>query len=238
MKFVGDIIITDPCYIMIKKEKDYRSFPNWWDFYSKSYKYIDKNGKECYYLPNATDYPDVECMSFEDYVKKDLKLDASSLDKKTYFYLKKLYSLSLELISKSKIFDSEKKNFDFAMEKWKAENMDDWERTNYGINADILGIKNYLVSDTGYGDWSCTTLEKRTNKKLGEFCADAGMVGVFLLDEVLKYNPNFDYYTQRPWTTTLIKNFNGDIEIKRNDEDGVYIEGKGNINFYTIQTGL
>lgn len=36
MKFVGDIIITDPCYIMIKKEKDYSSMPNLMDFYSKN----------------------------------------------------------------------------------------------------------------------------------------------------------------------------------------------------------
>lgn len=238
MKFVGDVIITDPCYIMIKKEKDYNSYPNWWDFFSKSYKYTDNDGKERHYLPNAIDYPDVECMSFEDYVKKNCKLDIHSLDRKEILYLKKLYNFSLELISKSKTFDLEKRKFDLAMEKWEKENMDDWERTNYGINACILGLSKYLVSDTGYGDWSCTTFEKRTNKKLGEFCADAGMVGVFLLDEVLKYNPNFDYHINRPWTTTLIKNFDGDIKIERNEENGVWVEGTGNINFYTVQTGL
>lgn len=42
-------------------------------------------------------------------------------------------------------------------------------------------------------------------KNIGGFCADAGMVAVFLLDEVLKYNPNFDYHINRLWTTTLIK---------------------------------
>lgn len=34
-------------------------------------------------------------------------------------------------------------------------------------------------------------------KNIGGFCADAGMVAVFLLDEVLKYNPNFDYHINR-----------------------------------------
>ena len=29
---------------------------------------------------------------------------------------------------------------------------------------------------------------------LGSFCADAGMATVFLLDEVLKHNPDFDYH--------------------------------------------
>lgn len=34
-------------------------------------------------------------------------------------------------------------------------------------------------------------------KEIGHFCADAGMVAVFLLDEVLKYNPGFDYHINR-----------------------------------------
>lgn len=62
-----------------------------------------------------------------------------------------------------------------------------------------------------YGDWSCTTFNSDTKKPIGEFCADAGLVGVFSLKEVLKYNPKFDYHTNRKWTTTLIKNFTGDV---------------------------
>jgi len=74
---------------------------------------------------------------------------------------------------------------------------------------------------------------------------------VFLLDEVLTYNPDFDYHINRPWTTTLIKDFDGDIVIEvvnveyedeetgeiREDEE-VQVIGKGNINFYTTQTGF
>ena len=51
---------------------------------------------------------------------------------------------------------------------------------------EVLGIKNYICRDTLYGDWSCTTYNSDTHEKLGEFCADSGMVGVYLLDEVLK----------------------------------------------------
>lgn len=263
MKFVGDIIITDPCYIMIKKEKDFLSMPDLLDFYSKKKTKTGSDGNEIVLCPKAEDYDDAEDITLEDYLKSIKKYDKENVlifstmfpkqeslfiewykngyNEKVERFFTKFYFLKKEngiLEKKSRKMSEEYNSYLVAMEKWEAENMDDWECTNYGINADILGIKNYLVSDTGYGDWSCTTLEKGTNKKLGEFCADAGMVGVFLLDEVLKYNPNFDYHIQRPWTTTLIKNFNGDIEIKRNDEDGVYIEGKGNINFYTIQTGL
>lgn len=126
---------------------------------------------------------------------------------------------------------------------------DDWKACNYGENMEALNIKTYLTRNTIYGDWSCTTYKTEDNEELGQFCADAGLVSVFLLDEVLAYNPDFDYHLKRPWTTTLIKDFDGEIEINvvpykyedegRNYEDEeVRVIGKGNINFYTTQTGL
>ena len=45
------------------------------------------------------------------------------------------------------------------------------------------------------------------------FCADAGLVSVFLLDEILKYNPAFDYHINKKWTTALIKDFNGTVKF-------------------------
>jgi len=127
---------------------------------------------------------------------------------------------------------------------------DDWNACEYGENMEVLGIKTYLTRDTIYGDWSCTTVNKDTDEAIGEFCADAGLVSVFLLDEVLSYNPDFDYHINRPFTTTLIKDFDGDIEIEvvdveYEDDDGntkedqeVQVIGKGNINFFTTQSGF
>lgn len=134
---------------------------------------------------------------------------------------------------------------------------DDWELCGYGDDMEILGIKNYICRDTLYGDWSCTTYNSDTKEILGQFCADAGMVGVFLLDEVLKYNPGFDDHIECPWETTLIKNFDGEIEFEIVHTEGVYeddsefhnkgdkweddevsVIGKGNINFETHQTGF
>ncbi len=127
---------------------------------------------------------------------------------------------------------------------------DDWDACEYGENMEALGIQNYLCRNTIYGDWSCTTFNTDTEEIIGHFCADAGLVAVFLLEEVLKYNPNFDYHINRPWTTTLIKNFDGEItldvvDISGTDEDGdewedseVRAIGEGNINFYTTQTGF
>lgn len=106
----------------------------------------------------------------------------------------------------------------------------DWEKCGYGDNMEALGIKNYICRDTICGDWSCTTYNSKTREKIGEFCADSGMVAVFLLDEVLKYNPDFDYHIERPWTTTLIKDFDGDIDFKVVDDE-VKVVGNGNIDF-------
>lgn len=134
---------------------------------------------------------------------------------------------------------------------------DDWDKCCYGEDMEALGIHTYLCRDTIYGDWSCTTFNSDTKEKIGDFCADAGMVGVFLLDEVLKYNPDFDWHETRPWTTTLIKDFDGEVEYKVIHTEGVYeddtkwykkgdkweddsvsIVGIGNINFETHQTGF
>lgn len=80
-------------------------------------------------------------------------------------------------------------------------------------------------------DSKFTTLES-----LGNFCADSGQVGVFLLDEVLKYNPDFDYDLNKPWITTLIKDFDGDIKYYIDNDTEAHILGVGNINFCTTQT--
>lgn len=72
----------------------------------------------------------------------------------------------------------------------------DWHYCEYGEYMERLGIKNYLTHDTIYGDWGCTVFDSDTKKPLGHFCADAGLVSVFLLDEVLAYNPNFNYHSE------------------------------------------
>lgn len=122
---------------------------------------------------------------------------------------------------------------------------DDWDKCEYGDKMEVLGIKNYKVRNTIYGDWSCTTFNTDTKEPIGEFCADAGLVGVFSLKEILEYNPDFDYHIERKWSTTLIKNFTGDVWFKIDTHEGseyndksVHVVGKGNVNFRTEQTGL
>lgn len=101
---------------------------------------------------------------------------------------------------------------------------DDWDSCNFGSNLEVLGFKRYMTRDTLYGDWGCTVYNTDTNQPIGEFCADAGLVSVFLLDEVLKYNPDFDYHKERTWTTTLIPNFSGMVQFVVEHTEGVYKE--------------
>ena len=96
-----------------------------------------------------------------------------------------------------------------------------------------LGFTKYMERDTIYGDWSCTTFDKNTREELGEFCADSGMVGVFMLDEVLKYNPGV-LDTLPEYCRTIIRDFDGDVQFKVSekrwtvDEDTSYAK-KGQV---------
>lgn len=101
---------------------------------------------------------------------------------------------------------------------------DDWATCAYGENMEALGVTHYMTRDTLYGDWSCTTFDTDTKEAIGEFCADAGLVSVFLLDEVLKYNPDYDWHITKPFTATVIKDFKGTVEFAVKHIEGYYEE--------------
>ena len=137
---------------------------------------------------------------------------------------------------------------------------DDWDKSNYGEDLSVLGINNYLSRSTIYGDWGCTTyrttdlnVREHVNKIMksdfitipdednyqGKFCADAGMVAVLDMAEVDKYNPDFrNWIKEHDWCGTIIKDCDGYIEIYEGSYKDVHVIGEGNINFYTLQTGL
>lgn len=148
-----------------------------------------------------------------------------------------------------------------ACEKYFAEynEKDDWSRCDCGYNMEAVGISTYFTEDTIYGDWGCSTYKvvedpyKVINNfveaeekgedyridcfKLGNFCADAGLVSVFLLDEVRKYNPDIDeWIASHSWCITTIPDFDGEVNYYVDKNKEAHIIGIGNINFFTIQT--
>lgn len=117
---------------------------------------------------------------------------------------------------------------------------EDWEKCEYGEFMEVLGITNYFTNNTIYGDWGCTTYNSDTNEVLGRFCADAGLVSCFELDEVRAYNPDIDTWIEKhPWCVTKIPNFTGEVYTEFNeDKDCLSVIGNGSVNFYTLQTSL
>lgn len=188
MKFKGNIIITDPCYI-IKECLEENPYPCPWDK-----KYMDSPYRD-------------------------------------------------ELIKQYK--------------KWEDAH-NDWKKCESGQNMKALGISHYICADTIYGDWSCTAYKITEDPykvidsfvengkdcgvnyhKLGNFCADVGMVAVFDLDEVRKYNPNIDeWIASHNWCITTITDFDGEVNYHIDKQGYAHIIGIGNINFFTVQTGI
>ena len=138
---------------------------------------------------------------------------------------------------------------------------DDWRKCRYGTNMEALGISTYFTESTIYGDWGCSTYKIEENpyevvdnfveayeneedyeiecSKLGDFCADAGLVSVFLLNEVRKYNPDIDkWIEEHSWCVTIIPDFDGEVNYYVDKSNEAHIVGIGNINFFTTQTEL
>lgn len=107
---------------------------------------------------------------------------------------------------------------------------DDWEKCRYGEEMSLLGFSNYLYIDAG-DEYGCTVINTDTNERIGKFCTDSAVLVVLLFDELLNYNPDFRDHIDYPNSNTLIRNFDGYIEV---DEEKFIIFGKGNVNFTTV----
>lgn len=71
---------------------------------------------------------------------------------------------------------------------------------------------------------------------LGEFVTDGGSLGIYYLEEVLAYNPEFEKTRQNmPWISTVIYNFTGNAYLVKNKIPlhPIQIFGTGSTNFYS-----
>lgn len=102
---------------------------------------------------------------------------------------------------------------------------DDWDRCDCGKNMEVLGFTNFMVSSSFQGDVSNKLFNVATKEVIGGCCCDSGQFGVFLLDEILKYNPDYDYQNQSNKNIAVyIKDFEGEVLFKKLEIEGVYIK--------------
>ena len=146
--------------------------------------------------------------------------------------------------------------------QWNRDPMNDiaykFECEQKGVKPEYKRIKpayhdeHMMVSSTIYGDWSCTVyncsyeelqnriVSKQRVKKsdiIGKFCADAGLVCVCSAKHY-SMPENFS-----DWVYTIIPNFTGIISFyiivdDDGDDDSLIVEGEGNVNFCSTQTGF
>lgn len=252
VRFVGDILITDPCYIIREDRKmNYNAYPKMEDYYSK-YKIIG-DGHKGYPTPDM--YEDVTWVDMKKPFNNIVEA-AKSSDKWTqatesydkWIRGKKTKDPNIRRVAISPTYEAENKAYNEAVTKWEEEQEDDWGKCCCGEAMEKLGLNTFIVCDTIYGDWSCTVFNSLTKEKMGEFCADSGQVGIFLMDEVLKYNPDLDLPKH---CATIIKNFDGHVRVnKKNNGKYIYdgkeyddivaeVEGVSKaLNFKSAQTGF
>lgn len=225
MNFNGTIIITDPCYIIKEcplecpKPEDFNLS---YSIHSKPYDQYSTPDELAYKA--ACDKYWKERSEYDDWEKCEYGENMETLGITTY-------------ISESTIYG------DWSCTTWSTPNRD--------VENQIEEL-NKLCADAcraeeeyGWDSTQSKECEERISKdtvdivKLGNFCADAGMVAVFLLDEVLKYNPEFyKWIEEHPWCVTVISDFDGDIQYHIDKCGDAHIIGKGNINFFTTQFSL
>lgn len=254
VRFVGDIILTDPCYIIREDHKrNFNTYPNIEEYYSK-YKIIG-NGHKGYPTPDM--YEDVTWIDMERPLRPyELPIThrthereheaAEAFDK--WIRGERTQNPRIRRVAFSLTYEAENQAYNEAVKKWEDEQVDDWENCCCGEAMEKLGLETFIVCSTIYGDWSCTTYNTLTKEKLGEFCADSGQVGIFLMDEVLKYNPDLNLPSH---CATIIKNFDGHVRVnKKNlgkfvldgeEYDDIVAEVEGiskTLNFKSAQTGF
>ena len=228
MYFKGDIIITDPGNFV---RDDRIDIPD-------DIMRLEPQPQNFMRYPSRTQYPDF---------KRKTESELSDAEREEFNQFKKqLLDMKLGiditdtfaslLPTTSKMYDEDFNKYIEAKKKWEEPYMSDWEKSNCGENLSILGFSNYMSSLTHPGSYTCGAFSN--GKCIGKFFSVSGIIVVTTLEEMLKYDPDFNIHETHPQACAIIKNFDGDItfKIKETSFDTVLqIIGKGNINFKTAQ---
>lgn len=76
-------------------------------------------------------------------------------------------------------------------------------------------------------------------KTLGQFCADAGAVGVFEMNRLS--DKDRDWVREHPWCAAVVRDVDGDVNIVvrgKGNNRSCHVICEGKTPFFTIQSGL
>lgn len=184
---------------------------------------IKENPIKC---PNEEDYSTQEELAYEEALDKYFEESRKYDDWDKCNYGENMRALGIHnYISESTIYG------DWGCTTYQTE-----EEPKEFLESILRVINNNLENEEGDNELPIPD----EGKAIGGFCADAGLVGVFLLDEILTYNPDWkSWIEEHSWCATIIEDFEGEVEyyIDKVDKEA-HIVGTGNINFYTAQTSI
>ena len=98
----------------------------------------------------------------------------------------------------------------------------DWERSQYGAYLPNIGggrkqffdMRTHLFTRV-QDDWGYLAFDE-SGKQIGRFAAETANIGVYLLSEIMAYNPEFiEWARSRPDLVLEIPDFDGDITIQK-----------------------
>lgn len=230
MKFKGTIIITDPCYIIKKYQKP--KFSTW------------PGLEEVKGNTPFTNYTEKQRQAYEKYQKA-----CNEFYKKYDDWSKCHYGKNMEALGITHYITKDTLYGDWSCTTYSANNpkkiVDDLAEIDKYFNDKYEEYGGYkVITDEQYKSLrsECDIKQDALNlktKNIGYFCADAGLVSVFLLDEVKKYNPEIEkWIAEHRRCVTIIEDFDGNIEYYVDKANDAHIIGTGSLNFFTTQTEL
>ncbi|MEG2018513.1 MAG: hypothetical protein RR128_08655 [Clostridium sp.] len=112
---------------------------------------------------------------------------------------------------------------------------EDWKESGYGEHLESFGINKYMIETTISGDGIYVVIGADHDEEYGEVAIDSGRIGVFSLEEVLNYNPEF-MEEMHERCVTVIENFEGEMDYYYDkDTRSLGIGSDGNINILAFK---
>jgi len=100
-----------------------------------------------------------------------------------------------------------------------AKDAEDWKKCSYGDDMGALGFKTWRSALVTEGEEDLGAFHPETGECYGTFVTDSGVATAFLLEEILRYAPDFDEHEVCPENALWIPEFDGEITVNGMDDD-------------------